>query len=105
MIGNLVDTPTHHGMARAFFACSIPGGPVRLIDGGIQIEDHGRYYAMAGGTDMEIEPEHVEDIDMTVAEFCRMLAELVDSGGMDGHWPGKIRISFHVTGWEDIPVK
>ncbi|SOB60051.1 conserved protein of unknown function [Pseudodesulfovibrio profundus] len=104
-IGRLVENPTQHELARVFFAASIPGGPVSLIEDGIQIEDHARYYAAAGGTDMEITSEYVEDIYMTVAEFCEMLMELVDAGGMESFWPGKIRVLFHIQGWDEIPVK
>lgn len=104
-IGRLIENPTHHGIARTFFACSIPGGPVSLIADGIMIEDHGRYYSIAAGTDMPITTEHIEDIDLTVAEFCKVLTDLVDSGGMESFWPGKIRIRFHIRGWAEIPIK
>lgn len=104
-IGRLIDNPTHHEIARTFFAASIPGGPVSLIEDGIQIEDHARYYAAAGGTDMPITADYVEDVHMTVVEFCELLMELVDAGGMEGFWPGKIRILFHLQNWTDIPIK
>jgi hypothetical protein len=60
---------------------------------------------MADSRKMEIATEHIEDIDMTVAEFCRLLIDLVDVGGMESFWPGKIRVRIHIRRWSDIPIK
>jgi hypothetical protein len=105
MIGKLIDNPTRHDMARAFSACSIQRGSVCFIDDGIQVEDHARSSSVVGGTDMPVAAEHIEDIDMTVAGFYKMLTELVDAGGMESSWPGKIRICFHIRGWTNLPVE
>lgn len=101
----LIKKPTQHEIAMVFCICSIPGGPVTLVKDGIRLEDHGRYYEMAAGSDMDITPEHIENINMTVAEFCKMLTEFVEAGGMQGFWPGKIRIFFNIKGWADLPLK
>jgi hypothetical protein len=105
-VGNLVDDHTQHELLRALFACSVPGGPVRLQPYGIQIEDHGRYYELSGGRkDMDITAAHVETVKVNVPEFLKLLTDMIDAGGMKDLWPGKIRIEFHIEGWSDIPVK
>jgi hypothetical protein len=103
MIGKLIESPTQHDMVRAVFVCSAPSGSVRRIKDGAQIEDLAQ--SMGGGSIMEISPERVEDIEMTVAEFCKFLIGLVEAGGMESYWPGKIRVNFHIRGWADIPIK
>lgn len=105
LVGKLIDNHTRHEMARAFIACAVPGGPVRLIENGIRVEGHVRYHSMADSRKMEIATEHIEDINMTVAEFCRLLIDLVDGGGMESFWPGKIRVSIHIRRWADIPIE
>ncbi|WP_338667763.1 hypothetical protein [Pseudodesulfovibrio methanolicus] len=106
MIGKLIDNPTRHDMALAFFACAAPGGPVRLIENGLRVESHERYCSMADdGREMEVAAECIKAIDMTVAEFCKLLIDQVDTGGMESYWPGKKGVSFHIRGWADIPIK
>lgn len=104
-VGNLVDNHSKHELARALFSCSVPGGPVMLRPYGIMIEDHGRYYAQAKGTDMIIGDRHIEVVKVTVPEFLHLLTEMVDQGGMSDMWPDKIRIEFHIAGWDSIPTK
>ncbi|TDT92004.1 hypothetical protein EDC59_101408 [Pseudodesulfovibrio indicus] len=103
IVGNLIESPTQYDMVRALLVYSAPGGSVSRIKDGIQIEDLAQ--ARIDGRDMGISPEHVENIYMTVAEFCKLLIDLVDAGGMKGFWPGKIKISFHIRGWTDLPVE
>lgn len=105
LIGNLVDNHTRHELIRALFHCSVPGGPVKLTNYGVLIEDHKRYYDMAAGADMPITARHTEVLRVTVPEFLSLLTEMVDAGGMTDMWPGKIRIQFRIAGWSDIPVK
>lgn len=105
LIGNLVDNHTQHELSRALFHCSVPGGPVMLMDYGILIEDHKRYYDMAAGSDVPITGKHTEILSVTVPEFLSLLTEMIDAGGMAEMWPGKIRIQFRIAGWPDIPIK
>jgi hypothetical protein len=106
MIGKLIDSPTRHEMARAFFVCAAPGGPVRLIENGLRVEIHERYCSMADdGREIEVATECSKAIDMTVAEFCKLLIDLVYAGGMEIYWPGEKGVSFHIRGWTDMPIK
>lgn len=102
IVGNLIESPTQYDMVRALLVCSAPGGSVSRIKDGIQIEDLAQ--ARIDGRDMDILPEHVENIYMTVAEFCKLLIDLADPGGIKGFWPEKIRIGLHIRGWADIPI-
>lgn len=103
IVGNLIESPTQYDMVRALLVCSAPGGSVSRIKDGIQIEDLAQ--ARIDGRDMDISSEHVENIYMTVAEFCKLLIGVVEAGGMESYWPRKIRVSFHIRGWADIPIK
>lgn len=85
-------------MERAFRACAVPGGPVSLTTCGIQIEELSRNGLMVGGRGMDISPEHAEDVDMTAAEFCKLLIGLADAGWLASFWSGKVRVSYHIGG-------
>ena len=54
---------------------------------------------------MNITAAHVETIKVNVPELLKILTDMIDAGGMADMWPGKIRIEFHVSGWDSIPVK